>query len=339
MSEEQDNNSEDQATRLMKLLGGKWVVSALATAASLRLAHHLERPARALDLAQRLDCHAPSLERLLAVLAAEQLLERESTGEYRLTELGEQLRDENLGLLARFVGSRSQWTPWSELEYSVRSGRAAFEKVHGAPLFEYLAQHPEEAKLYDSAVDAFTQQQAQALAATELLHDARTVVDVGGGRGSFLLELLVSVDHLRGILFDLPHVVESARARFDLAGLTGRAEMWAGDFFERVPPGADCYVIKHVLHNWPDEQAIRLLRTCADAMSPTGQLFIVEGLLLPGNRRDGTRLMDLEMLVLTDGGRERSKPQFRRLLADSGLRLRHTRRLSQAAWLMVATPA
>src|SRR5690606_16783608 len=109
----------------------------------------------------------------------------------------------------RFVGSSSQWNPWSQLEFSVRSGRAAFEKVHGAALFDYLAEHPEEAQLYDAAVDAFTRQQAEALAKTELLADARTVVDVGGGRGSFLLELLRRAGHLKGVLFDRPHVVES----------------------------------------------------------------------------------------------------------------------------------
>src|SRR5690606_34312868 len=136
-----------------------------------------------------------------------------------VTPLGEQLRQDKLGVLAEFVGSESQWTPWVHLEHSVRTGEAAFEKQHGRALFTYLEEHPAEAQLYDTAVDAFTREQAHALAETNVLETATTVVDVGGGRGTFLMELLLRHPNLSGILYDKPNVVDAVKCRFAEAGL------------------------------------------------------------------------------------------------------------------------
>jgi ubiquinone/menaquinone biosynthesis C-methylase UbiE len=269
------------------------------------------------------------------VLVGEGLLSFEGADEVVATPLGEQLQRDKLGTLAEFVGSESQWSPWVHLEHSVRTGQSAFEHRHGESLFTYLEHHARDAELYDTAVDAFTRQQARALAETSVLDAASVVVDVGGGRGTFLMELLLRHESLRGILFDKPNVVTPVSARFAQAGLSERVRLEGGDFHLGVPAGADCYVVKHVLHNWDDEQALGILRHCAKAVAPAGQVLVVEGLALPGNLRDGTRLMDLEMLVLTGGGRERSKPEFRRLFAAAGLRLEQTLRVSEGAWAMV----
>lgn len=323
------------ASQFMRLLGGKWVVSAIATAAKLRLVEHLTAPLSVEVLAAQCGLHAPSLRRLVGVLVGEGLLEFVDAERVAVTALGQQLRRDQLGTLAEFVGSESQWTPWVHLEHSVRTGQAAFEKCHGEPLFTYLEHHPADAELYDTAVDAFTRQQAQALAKTNVLDTASLVVDVGGGRGSFLIELLLRRDSLRGVLYDKPNVVAPVATRFDAVGLSRRIELIGGDFHRGVPQGADCYVVKHVLHNWDDERALGILRHCAQAIPREGQVVVVEGLALPGNLRDGTRLMDLEMLVLTGGGRERSKPEFRRLFAAADLRLEKTLRLSEGAWALV----
>lgn len=326
---------EDPAAALMQRLAGKWITQALATAAELGLAEALTEPADLESLARTLECRPSSLLRLLRVLVGEGALHEQPDGRYALTPMGAQLRADALGTLARFVGSPSQWTPWTELTYAVRTGKSAFERVHGQPLFEYLAAHPEQARLYDEAVDAFTAQQACALAARPALDGALTVVDVGGGRGTLLAELLRQRPRLRGILFDRADVVEAAKARFEAERLHERCAFEAGDFFEAVPGGADVYVIKHVLHNWDDDRAEAIVRRCVEAMPASGRVFVVEAIRLPGNRRDGARMFDLEMLVLTGGGRERSKPEFRRLLSRAGLRLESTARLSDGAWLMV----
>ncbi len=325
----------DAQGQFLQLLGGKWIVQALATAAELGVADALEQPQTSQQLAARLSCHEPSLLRLLRVLVGEGLLEHGADGRFALTALGVHLKQGHLRDLALFVGSPSQWLPWTALTYAVRTGESAFEKVHGARLFEFLASNPGEARLYDSAVDAFTTAQARALVDSRELDDVEHVVDVGGGRGTLLLELLQHRPTLRGTLVDRADVVAAAAQRFADSGLDDRWQVFAGNFFETLPDGADCYVIKHVLHNWGDEQAIHLLRRCAEARRPGGKIFVVEGILLPGNRRDETRLMDLEMLVLTAGGRERSKPEFRKLFSDAGLKLERTQSLAMGAWLMV----
>lgn len=331
-----DDAALDPASALMRRLGGKAVVQALATAAELGLAEALDEPRTVEELARSLSCDADALLRLLRVLVGEGALVEGPDSRYVLTPMGAQLRHDALGTLARFVGSPSQWTPWTALTHAVRTGETAFEHVHGRSLFAYLANHPGEEALYDAAVDAFTSAQAIALAEQDVLDDVESVVDVGGGRGTLLLELLRRRPKVRGVLFERASVLERARARFDAEALSRRCTFVEGDFFTAVPEGADAYVLKHVLHNWDDERAAAILRRCVLAMPPGGRIFVVESLRLPGNMRDGARLIDLEMLVLTGGGRERSKPEFRRLFAAAGLRLVESRPLVEGTWMMVA---
>jgi hypothetical protein len=325
----------DEVAKLLDCLAGKWIAQAVSTAAKLGLADALREPMTIEALAGTMDCDAGALGRLVAVLVGEGLVAQdERRGLVSLTATGALLRRDELGALAEFVGSASQWTPWAQLHHAVRTGENAFERVHGEGLFEYLAQRPEEARLYDAAIDAFTAQQGRALAEAEVLDGVRSVVDVGGGRGTLLRELLVRRPGLRGVLFDRPDVVDAARERF--AGLEDRCDFVGGDFFVDVPAGADAYVVKHVVHNWDDEHATALLQRCRDAMAPGGRVMVVEAVLLPGDRRDEARFLDLEMLVVTGGGKERTKPALRRLLAAAGLRLTATRRLAPQAWLLVA---
>jgi hypothetical protein len=324
---------------LMRRLGGKWIVQAIATAAQLRLPEALDEPRTLDDLAERLECtELEPLRRWLRVLVGEGVLLERIDERYELTAMGVHLRQDRLGPLAEFVGSASQWAPWTQLAHSVRTGQSAFERTHGQSLFEYLADHPDEARLYDLAVDAFTGEQARLFARADVLDGIGTLVDVGGGRGTLLTTVLSLRPDLRGVLFDRPHVVEAARDRFARAGLLDRCDFVGGDFFEAIPPGADAYVLKHVLHNWDDDRATELLRRCAEAAADRGRVMVIDALLLPGNRLDPARLIDLEMLVLTGSGRERSKPQMRTLLARAGLKLASTHRLTDGAWLLVGHP-
>lgn len=326
----------DAVSHLLERLAGKWIAQAISTAARLGIAEALREPMSVDALARATRCDASALARLVAVLVGEGVLAQDEHGMVSLTRVGELLRRDELGALAAFVGSPSQWVPWAELEHAMRTGENAFERVHGQPMFEYLGTRPEEARLYDEAIDAFTGHQGRALAESDVLDGVHTVVDVGGGRGTLLREVLTRRPSLRGVLFDRNHVVEAARERFVAAGLADRCAFVSGDFFVDVPAGGDAYVIKHVLHNWDDARAIDLLRRCASAMAPGGRVLVVESVLLPGSRRDEGRFLDLEMLVVTGGGKERSKPALRRLLTAAGLKLIATRRLAAQAWLLVS---
>ncbi|MCB9726984.1 MAG: methyltransferase domain-containing protein [Deltaproteobacteria bacterium] len=329
-------DDEDAAARVMEMLGGKWMTQMVSTAASLGIPDALaDAPLGTDALAEALGCHAPSLGRLLRAMAGGGLVEEDLDGRFALTALGAQLRRGALGELAIFVGSDTQWRPWSALGETIRTGQPAFDRVHDRSLYEHLEAHPADAAIYDAAVDAFTRHQARALAASYDFGAIGTLVDVGGGRGTLLVELLSRFEGLRGVLFDLPHVASAARAHLADRGLADRVRVVGGDFFEAVPEGADAYVLKHVLHNWDDAHATQILARCADAMAPGGVVMVVESVVLPGNRPDATRLLDLEMLVLTHGGRERTKPELRHLFHEAGLRLRQGLPLAEGVRLLV----
>jgi SAM-dependent methyltransferase len=337
------STQSDAEQKLLQLLSGKWVTAAIAAAAELGIADALAAaPLTAAQLAERLGCDQLALTRLLRVLCGEGLLEAQIDGNYELTPVGAQLSSGQLRDLARFVGAPFMWTPWAELAHALRdTQRSAFERAHGHALFQHLDARPQDAAVYHHAVDAFTRRQARALCDAFDFSGLSRVVDVGGGLGTVLTELSTRFPQLACVLYDRPSVVEQARGvwantRPDLRSLHIEAE--SGDFFERVPQPADAYIVKHVLHNWDDAHATQILRVCREALRPGGHVLIVESLLLPGNVRDATALLDLEMLVLCGTGHERSKPQFRRLLRSAGLRLQATRALAGGARLLIAAP-
>lgn len=328
--------SDDPAGELLKLLGGKWVAAAVSTAASLGLADALDAKAmNASELAVALRCDEGALARLLRVLAAEEVVTELPDGRYRLTPIGAQLRTETLGPLAAFVGEPFSWAPWSRLSQAMREGKTAFEVEHRQDLFTYLREHPEASQIYQAGVDAFTRHEARALAEAFDFGQSTKVVDIGGGMGSLLIELLERWPHLRGVLYDQDHVIEAATPRLQSLGFASRCEAVAGDFFASVPKGGDVYVVRHVVHNWGDAEAATVLRHCAEALPPAGKVLVIEGILLPGNRKDMTRLLDLEMMVLSGTGKERNKAEFRQLFKSAGLRLTSTRPLANTARIII----
>ncbi len=318
----------------MYVLGGKGRAQAVSTAAAWQLADRLaDGPRTALSLAEEIGCDALALASVLRVCAGLGFFETARPGEFAVTERGRALRRDELGPMADFVGSHEQWDPWARLR-DMRGDAAAFAIAHGAGLYEWMAQHPAAAARYDAAIDSFTRHEAGALRAAFDFATVQQVVDVGGGRGTLLAEVLDGWPHLRGILFDLPHVVE--RAAPELCERFGaRAEVVGGDFFRDVPAGADAYLIKRVLHNWNDERAVALLRRCAQAMALGGRILAIEAVLSPDNRADMAATMDLEMQVLLSG-RVRRKPELRRLFADAGLTIERFEPLSAGSWLVVA---
>ena len=329
-------HDQEAAQEFLALLGGKWIAAAISAAAQLGLGDALDGgPMNEAELAARLGCDPNALGRLLNVLAAEGLLEIDEDDRFRTTALGAQLRSSALGPLAEFVGAPFSWSPWKRLKDAVLTGQAAFEIEHGQDLFNYLATHPEASKVYDAGVDAFTREDARALAAVFDFSTIKKVADIGGGVGTLLIELLHRWPHLHGILFDKQRVCHVAELRLREADLQARCTCVAGDFFSEVPAGADIYIVRHIVHNWGDADAITILHNCAAALRPGGKVLVVEGVLLPGHRKDTTRLLDLEMMVLSGKGRERTKPEFRQLFRDAGLRLTKTVPLASTARLIV----
>jgi hypothetical protein len=331
--------SIDPAEKLLHLLGGKWLAAAISAAASLGIPDALNDGPKSLEaLADAIASRPDALRRLLRVLVGEEIVVLNANDEYELTDAGRLLRSGELGDLAKFVGSPFGWDPWSGLADSVRTGDSAFQKHHGLPLFEYLDHHPEEARLYQAAIDAFSRDESRALAEAFDFSKAHRVVDIGGGQGTLLVEILTRWEHLRGVLLERPVAVEEARRAFARAGIEERCEAKVGDFFHEIPDDADVCVLMHILHSWDDATAVELLRRCSAAVGNKGTLLVVEGVLTPGGQRDPTNLLDLEMLVLCGPGHERRKPEMRRLLSTAGLKLAEVVPLGGGVRLFVATP-
>ena len=211
---------------------------------------------------------------------------------------------------------REPFLAWARLLDAVRTGRPSFELVFGAPRFDWLAQNPEAAALFQAAMVALGGDVIEPIATGYDFGDLGVVVDVGGGHGGLLSAILAHHPGVKGILFDLPEGIAAASA--GLGGPLPRCELVAGNFFESVPEGADVYLMKKVLHDWSDDDAVRILINCRRAMAPGGRVLVAETLVPPGNTADPIKVMDVNMLVVT-GGRERTADEFAALFARADL--------------------
>lgn len=326
---------KDDADWLLYELGGKHRSQVLSTMAAIGLPDRLQErgSATVAQLAEALDCDNGDLESLMRAATGIGCLREGPPGTFALTPRGEQLCRDNLGEFAAFLGSKSQWDPWSCLRESLRdrSEETPFVRTFGCDMYAYLQQNPNASAEYDAAIDAFTRYEAAHVVERLDLSQRDCFVDVGGGRGTLLVELLQAAPDARGVLFDLPHVVAAAAP-----ALPDNVRAVAGDFFVDVPSGGDVYLVKHVLHNWDDDKAIQLLRNCQRAKNEGGLVVVIDALLFPDNRPDLARMLDLEMRVLC-GGRERRKPEMRRLFGEAGLSLATAEELTSASWLFIGS--
>jgi hypothetical protein len=286
-------------------------------AAKLRIADLLAMgPKTAAELGSRCDAHQATLERLLRALSSLEIFERTPDGRFRNTPFTERLRADHPQSRrgdALFLPAAFLWRPLGELERSVRSGEPAFDRIFGQRFFDYLGAHPEDATVFNSAMTQGAAWTSPALLAAYDFSKFERLVDVGGGEGALLCAILEATPALRGVLFDLPQVVAGAPKVLE-GEIAARCEVVGGDFFQSVPAGADAYMLKGVIHDWPDEDAARILNNTRAAICAGGTLLLIEGMVDSASRPVG--LIDLLMLVL--GGRERTESDFRSLLAAAG---------------------
>ncbi|GAA2778007.1 methyltransferase [Crossiella cryophila] len=306
------------------LLSGATRTMVVGAAARLGLPDHLNHtPRTAEDIAAACGIPAPQALRLLRALADLGLCVDGHTG-FTATEAGTLLRSDVDGSLRAYALLASHPTglePLARLDFSLRTGRAAFPEVFGREVFEHFAADPELAALYNSAMGQPTRHIANTL--PELYDFTRytSITDVGGGNGSLLICLLHRFPALRGLVFDTQAAIPEAAEVVRQAGLSDRCGTQAGDFFTEVPRGADLFVLKWILHDWDDEQAVRILANCRAALPDHGRILIVDEVLPergnPIQPRD-PGLTDIRMMVLY-GGRERTRAEFEQLCDRAGL--------------------
>lgn len=321
------NTSLPPPMALYQLATAHYLSQALYVAAELGIADLLAAgPASHETLAEATGTHAPSLRRVLRLLGSAGILVEEGDGRFALSPVGAFLRSGpgSFRAAVRLFAGPAVWASWGDLLATVRTGEPALPRVFGTGSFEYFADHPEEAAIFDEAMGAFTEMTSVAVAAAYDFSAMRTIIDVGGGEGALLAGILHQNPALHGTVFDLPRLAEGARRRIAAAGLAARYEFAGGDFFESVPAGFDAYVLKHVIHDWDDAHATRILRNVRAATTPAAKLLVVEGVYPP--RIDGSPASrgaaanDVNMLVCT-GGRQRSEAEFRGLYEAAGFRL------------------
>ena len=217
-----------------------------------------------------------------------------------------------------FITSPTHFRIYAELMHSVTTGQPAVEKVTGMPVFEYLAGNPEYSELFNNAMTAFSAAVIPAVLAAYDFTGIETLVDVAGGHGQVLTSILRKYPAMRGVLFDLEHVVAGAAPLLQASGVGDRVRIESGDFFKAVPAG-DAYIMKHIIHDWSDPEALTILRnirTRLDA-SPKGRVILVESVIPPDNSPNFGKLVDIEMMLMP-GGRERTAAEFRSLFERAG---------------------
>jgi hypothetical protein len=261
---------------------------------------------------------------VLRALASVGVFEETAPRRFGLTAAGHALRPDVPGSLydmALWITSPLHFRVYAEMMHSVRTGQPAVEKVTGMPVFEYFPQDPELSEIFNDAMTSFSEAVIPAALDAYDFSGIDTIVDVAGGHGAVLTAILRRYPRMHGVLFDLGHVLAGARPRIEAQGLADRCTIEAGDFFAKVTPGADAYIMKHIIHDWDDEKALVILRNIRTAMGAgRGRVILLESVLPEGNAPDFGKIIDLEMLMMP-GGRERTADEFEALFTRAGFEL------------------
>ncbi|MGB6161257.1 MAG: methyltransferase [Pseudonocardiaceae bacterium] len=331
------------AVALHQLVNGAFVSQAISVFARLGVADALVPGPRDVEkIAEAVGAHGPALYRLLRALGDVGVVTEVENRLFALTPLGEILRSDVPGSLRGMmtvVGLPFQRNPWTDLYETIQTGESAFDRVYGTEIFDYLAEHPEDAAFFYAEMSAVSTTLAVSIVQAYDFTNFSTVVDVGGGRGGLLAAILTANPHLQGVLFDKPAVVVGAEEVISSAQVLDRCKMVSGDFFDSVPEGGDAYLLSNVIHNWDDDHAVQILGRCRTAIANTGCVLLVEPVLPEDAAPSMAKLTDLGMLIMTSGGRERTVAEYRTLFDRAGLRLTRIVPSTALVSLVEAVPA
>ncbi len=305
---------------LNRMIGGFWMTQAIYVAVRLRIADLLVAgPRTADDLAVESGAHARSLYRLLRALASSGVFREDAEHRFALTPLSECLRRDVPGSMAGLAWMRGDWQyrAWGDLLHNVQTGETAFNHEFGKPLFDFLRHTPENAAIFDQGMVGVHGRETDAMLAAFDFSDIKVLADIGGGNGSVLSAVLTQYPSLKSILFDRTDVIDRAKTNLAQAGVTDRVQFIAGDFFQSVAGGADAYFLRHIIHDWNDEQSRAILKNCHAAMPANGRLLLAEFVLPDGPEPFHGKWFDLAMMTVT-GGQERTESEYRVLLDECG---------------------
>jgi SAM-dependent methyltransferase len=311
------------ADRMLELTTAYIVSRCIHVVAELSVADRLQEGANDVEvLARRCRVQPEPLRRVLRLLASHGIFREDDPGFFSHTALSETLKVDHPRSMRGWASMTGGpiFSAFSGLMHSMETGAPAFSGVHGAPPYHYFATHPKDRAAFAEAMGDWNRQLADSLLSVRDFSAAELIVDVGGSYGHLLGHILSAHPSAKGIVFDLPDIAKGAPDRLRALGLAERCQVMGGDFFDAVPAGGDVYVMSWILHNWNDADCVRILHNCRRAIRPGGRLLTIDHVMQLGNGRDFGRTSDLAMLVAF-GGQERTEPELRELLRESGFRL------------------
>jgi hypothetical protein len=301
-----------------------WLLPCLKVAAELDIAGILKDGPKTIDeLAAITRSHTISLFRLMRALSGKGIFRLRKDGRYINTPMSRPLidgKDSLRHMILQHLG-KLNWTIFSELSYSVKTGEDAFTKVYGKFIYDYLAEHPDESELFDKSMTNLTEIAIEPILSVYDFSEFGKVADIGGGEGFLLANVLYKHKNLQGILFDLPEGLNNAPAMLEKYGISERVSVITGNFLETIPAGADAYMLKNIVHNWSDADCVRILSNIHKVLPEKGKILIIEMVLQEDNKPSFGKLIDIQMLVFMHAGRERTRKEFENVLIASGLRI------------------
>ncbi|MGH9554820.1 MAG: methyltransferase [Terriglobales bacterium] len=329
----------DPGQQLLQLALSYMLSISVNVVAKLKIADLLKdgpRPTR--DLAAASGVNEDALYRVMRALASSGVFAETAPRTFALTPAAEPLcTGSPLYDLIVWISDPFHFRIYAETMYSVKTGQPCADRVLGKPIFEYFPADKEESEIFNAAMISMTAMVIPAVLEAYDFSGIGTLVDVAGGHGSVISGILQKHPQMRGILFDLEHVVAGAKPRLEALGLANRIQFASGDFFQSVPTGGDAFIMKHIIHDWDDARALTILKNCRKA-SPKAKVILLEAVLPPGNDPHFAKMLDLEMLTLP-GGRERTEEEFGALFAQAGYRLARVVPTKSPLCVIEAAPA
>ena len=311
--------------QMTQMMSGYWVSQCIYVAAKLGIADLLVvSPQSYQAIAASTHTNASALYRVLRALASIGIFLETEAGTFAMTPLAAYLRSdspESLQAMAIMLGEPEHYQAWGDLLYSVQTGDPAFDKRFGKGVFEYFGSNADAAIIFEKSMNSFSAMELRAIAPAYDFSEFKTFVDVGGGYGELIAEILQSYPDSKGILFDEKYVIDNAASTLKKHGIDDRCECVSGSFFDNVPSGADAYLLKHIVHDWDDQRAIQILQTCQRSMSERSKILVMEQLVPSGNTPSGAKMLDINMLVMCPGGKERTEAEFQYIFEQAGLKL------------------
>ncbi|MFP4023399.1 MAG: methyltransferase [Thiohalospira sp.] len=309
---------------IVEMVQSFYVSKAIGVAAELNIAEHLkEHDKNISELAKLTGSHEESLYRLMRMLASQGIFKEKDNRVFAQNRLSKTLvnQTDSMRYMVMHLANTVNWKLFDDLHNVVKTGKNASEKVLGMNIFEYLEKYPEKNNVYNTAMTNSSLMLSYAILSKYSFKDAKYIIDIGGGHGILLSMILLKNKHLKGILFDLPHVIKDADKNFRNYHVSERVKYIEGSFFEIIPSGGDIYIMKNILHNLSDQKAIDILKNIKDVLPEKGNILIIEPVISHKNRYSFAKLFDIQMMVSQDGGKERTKEEYNQIINQAGLKL------------------